>query len=664
MKRIFLTLLFTPICLSQVKTVESRVVEATVFKDRAMITRSAEMNLQKGENQIVFSDLTTDINDETVRISTTGSNEIKILDVKVERKYTPEIRKEEIKELQKKIDELKNKMLTATDQIAIYDSKKEFIESLKAEAVKYANQKILMNSNSTKEWNDLLNFIETNLTEVYNGIREESMKRSVIDEEIKALQLTINQSQTVEPKNYKEIIVKIYAPDKSTAEIKAAYIVNSASWYPIYDARVDTKLKRVEFTFFGMIQQSTGEDWNDVQLTFSTADPLSIKTLPKLDPWFLDINPLPFKNNTSLRDGKSDEIQFLAGGYEASFEQNWGLPKGAGAITGYITDKETGEPLIGANVLLEGTNYGSATDATGRYYITNIPVRSYNIRVSYVGYNSTGVNMNVPEKNIVHLNIPLQQADISLNEVVVTDSKVFEEKSTNTVRIVDSEGIKSLKNEVILPKYSDVKAKDLSTTFELNTKNTIPSDNSPHKVTIAMNVLPIEFSYTSIPKILPKVYLKGKVVNKNDYPLLEGQINVFVDNDFVNRTLLNTVVPTDTLEIALGIDESIKCEKILKNRFVESIGLFGGSKRVNYDYEIKVVNNRKTEESILVIDQLPVTRNENIKTELIIPSQKEVEINPDNELVWRLKLSPGETKIIPLKFYVEFPNNKNVYGLE
>jgi uncharacterized protein (TIGR02231 family) len=219
-------------------------------------------------------------------------------------------------------------------------------------------------------------------------------------------------------------------------------------------------------------------------------------------------------------------------------------------------------------------------------------------------------------------------------------------------------------DEKSLPIYSDVKAKHISTTFELNTKNTIPSDNSPHKVTIAMSVLPIEFEYTSIPKILPKVYVKGKVANKNDYPLLEGEINIFVDNDFVNRTILNTVVPTDTLELALGIDESIKCEKKLKNRFVESKGFFGGNIRINYEYEIKVVNNRKTEERISVYDQLPVAMNEKIITELIAPSEQEVEINADKELIWKLKLNPGETKILPLKFFVEYPGDINVYGLE
>jgi len=647
-------------CFPQVKPIESKVIEATVFKDRAMVTRSADVNLQKDENTIIFSELTTDIKDESVRISATGNGEIKILDVKVERKFTTEIRKDDTNALQKRIDALKAEMQVAYDQIAIYESKKQFIESLKAESIKYANQKILSSTNSTKEWNGILNFVDNNLKEIYSGIREQSAIRAKLDEEIKAIQLTMNQSQSVEQKNYKEIIVKIESSQNTKAEIQASYIVNSASWYPIYDARVDSKSKQVELDFFGMVHQSTGEDWKDIKLTFSTADPLSVKSLPKLDPWFVDVNPLPYNNN--LRNSRSNETQFQVGGYSATYDQNWGLPNGVGAITGYITDASTGEPLVGANVVINGTTIGSATDVNGKYYIASVNSGIYNVKVAYIGYETTSVNLEIKAKHIANLNVPLTQSDFAVEEFVITGNKPLIQKnmtSTNSVRIVDETAY-----TIESPIFSDVKAKDISTTFEINTKNTIPSDNSTHKVTIAINNLPIDFSYTSIPKVLEKVYVKGKAANKNDYPLLEGEINIFVDNEFVNRTFLNTVVPTDTLELALGIDESIKCEKILKNKFVESKGLFDGSKMITYDYEIKITNNRKTAEDISILDQLPISRNEKIKTELLIPKDLAEKLNDKKELKWDLKLNPGETKIIPLKFTIEFPNNINVYGLE
>jgi uncharacterized protein (TIGR02231 family) len=118
------------------------------------------------------------------------------------------------------------------------------------------------------------------------------------------------------------------------------------------------------------------------------------------------------------------------------------------------------------------------------------------------------------------------------------------------------------------------------------------------------------------------------------------------------------------LEIALGIDEGIKIEKKLKNKFSESKGLLGGKKQITYEYEIEVTNNRKTSESITILDQLPRTMNDKIEIEMIMPKEDEKILKENRELLWQIKLNPGEKKIIPLKFLVIFPDDINVYGLE
>ena len=56
--------------------------------------------------------------------------------------------------------------------------------------------------------------------------------------------------------------------------------------------------------------------------------------------------------------------------------------------------------------------------------------------------------------------------------------------------------------------------------------------------------------------------------------------------------------------------------------------------------------------------------NEKIKVELITPTEEEKKLSQNRELVWQLKLNPGEVKTIPLKFSIEFPNDVTVYGLE
>jgi Zn-dependent protease len=59
-----------------------------------------------------------------------------------------------------------------------------------------------------------------------------------------------------------------------------------------------------------------------------------------------------------------------------------------GKISGTVVDAQTGAPLIGCNVILDGTNLGAATNLDGGYYILNISPGTYSLRASMIGYGS------------------------------------------------------------------------------------------------------------------------------------------------------------------------------------------------------------------------------------------------------------------------------------
>ena len=59
---------------------------------------------------------------------------------------------------------------------------------------------------------------------------------------------------------------------------------------------------------------------------------------------------------------------------------------GAGKIRGKVTDAGTGEPLVGANVVVVGTSMGAATNIAGEFIVLNVPAGTYSLRTSYVGY--------------------------------------------------------------------------------------------------------------------------------------------------------------------------------------------------------------------------------------------------------------------------------------
>ncbi len=117
---------------------------------------------------------------------------------------------------------------------------------------------------------------------------------------------------------------------------------------------------------------------------------------------------------------------------------------GVGKMSGKIIDADTQEELIGANIIILSTNLGAATDIEGNYFILNITPGTYDVKVSYVGYAAKTIQEVRIVANITYeLNIELS-TDFTLPDIVVEGKKFFEEKSTNTVKVIDSDQIARL----------------------------------------------------------------------------------------------------------------------------------------------------------------------------------------------------------------------------
>ena len=70
----------------------------------------------------------------------------------------------------------------------------------------------------------------------------------------------------------------------------------------------------------------------------------------------------------------------------------WIFAAVTGKISGYVKDKETGEALPGVNVIIQGTMMGAATDINGFYVMLNVPVGTYTLRATYIGYKTLDIS--------------------------------------------------------------------------------------------------------------------------------------------------------------------------------------------------------------------------------------------------------------------------------
>ncbi|MCF7804708.1 MAG: carboxypeptidase-like regulatory domain-containing protein [Candidatus Marinimicrobia bacterium] len=91
-----------------------------------------------------------------------------------------------------------------------------------------------------------------------------------------------------------------------------------------------------------------------------------------------------------------------------------------GRITGQIVDSETGDPLIGANVILEATQSGAATDLNGNFMIRGIRPGIYTVKATYIGYEAKRITgVEVQESTTTRLDIALAPSSLQMDEVVV-----------------------------------------------------------------------------------------------------------------------------------------------------------------------------------------------------------------------------------------------------
>jgi len=117
-----------------------------------------------------------------------------------------------------------------------------------------------------------------------------------------------------------------------------------------------------------------------------------------------------------------------------------------GKITGVVTDSETGEPLPGVNVIIQGTNYGAATDLSGVFFILNVPPGIHDLEANFIGY----ARMTIQEVRVVvdmttTTNISMQVEALQGQSIVVVETRpLVDQKSTNERRTIRSEDIENL----------------------------------------------------------------------------------------------------------------------------------------------------------------------------------------------------------------------------
>lgn len=197
----------------------------------------------------------------------------------------------------------------------------------------------------------------------------------------------------------------------------------------------------------------------------------------------------------------------------------------------------------------------------------------------------------------------------------------------------------------------------LSVIYELNQNHTIPSKLNPQHVYLDTKEVSADYVYHAVPSISSEVHLLAKVKDWNQLNLMGGEAFLFLGDNFVGKSVINSKYTDDELPIALGTDERII---VRRTRLANGLELKNDEEQVNeiHAYEITYKNNMNFDVTLEILDQLPLSLTQKIK--ILDAEYEDAELNKSTgALLWTRELNAGKSGKVVFGYKVIF--NKNIH---
>ncbi len=262
------------------KVVDSKIKNVTVFLSNAQVTREAKTRLEAGKTNLIISGLTAQLDPQSIQVA--GKGNFVILGISHQQNYLNEFN------MPKPLKVLKDSIDYFQRQVSLSQSQREILN--KEEQLMMNNQKIggTTQNLTVAELKAMADFYRSRLSEIVSSRMKEDEKTKKYNERIVKLQQQINSQSELYGRNTSEIIVSVSAEAATSVDLDVTYVVANAGWLPVYDVRAINTKSPMQLNYKANVFQSTGEEWKNVKLKLSTANPNLGGLKPELYTWYLD----------------------------------------------------------------------------------------------------------------------------------------------------------------------------------------------------------------------------------------------------------------------------------------------------------------------------------------------------------------------------------------
>ncbi|EKP12997.1 DUF4139 domain-containing protein [Leptospira borgpetersenii] len=635
------------------KTDPSRIQSVVLYSSFAYVTRNLRTKIKAGSSEIYLGEIPDRVSERTISVRfPDSSKKIKIRGIRGRIRVERKARTKEIASLLRRQDILNDQIEFLSSEIQELLEEEKTIVKISpvikrdpAPQEEIADPEFL--SGFQKQYQEYLNqlsLLRRKKLEALDQIREE---RLVVD-------ASLDHFGRLETKQKKEIYLEVETSEDTETSIEYKYLISGASWFPRYSLQLTEESRSGYLSWFALVRNDTGEDWEKVKLFFTASNPDLDIDLPIVREWRI-------QTQTSIEDSK----QVYKEDVESYAAQDIS-PSSGKAAPEKLKEAEAPRKKSKRSTSKSGINiHGNISDksaAAPMEQSRQIIQENYSNRANSL---RTEDNLNQLKTDLANQQDNFNggrydQANYYGQEALKKFSKLsdFSRKELNSIETYTEELIR--KGSLILSSQkipgglippSSLEGFDYQ--YVSGISETIPSDRSFNKVFLKKKSLSLTPGYFASPLAGPGAYLTVEASNSEGEPLLAGPMEVFSGNTLLGNTVLNTSKPGETIRMELGQDRDILVNR-RETSFEQKEGVISSRTKIKYKISIEIKNRKKRNTILTLIDRVPYTVDDSVEIKFEFgkdPPSK----NEEGILTYKMELPPGGKKIIEFEYSVSHP---------
>lgn len=284
----------------QQSRVDGSIESVTVYRGQALVTRAIDLDFEPGIHEVVVGDLPSHIVQGSLHAE--AGTDVSIRSVRYREQPVREDVRSEVEGLDRMIASLRNDLARLARRAETIEARKAYIRNLESFTSENAMSELskgVLDAATLKELSEYI-FEQQELIEKQEiALR---LEREQIEAEIALYEREKAAIGAGSTRTARDAVITIEIREGDGHDLRLRYLVNRATWEPSHTVRADIDNETLIAEYFASIQQTSGEDWDDVRMHLSTATPSLVARAPQFTAMKLELAPLGSRGVTATRD--------------------------------------------------------------------------------------------------------------------------------------------------------------------------------------------------------------------------------------------------------------------------------------------------------------------------------------------------------------------------